>query len=297
MLIGAICMKSTQYKLSLVLLGAFFFTGCKDENGNFNVGVSLGGTGTGGLSVGTESPVPKPQPDVKPDRMEEDGLLYAVAYPNPITQNCNGIERKIQFVRHYFPHTPMIMGDRVDLYGMKDSSPTRFKLQVIVKNTTSSPIYEYINSCKAAFQLTGTKTEKITQTDYCLNDETVNVYQPDESRTYFYTFNLPNILQNWTANYQAQYSKKFYAETQGSMYDNESIKERTQCDPLSTILLLDEYPSTKDGAPPSSNTGNGNNSGSNNNPPTNTDNPPPIFGGFDLDEDDAEPPIFGGFGL
>ena len=296
MLIGAICMKSTQYKLSLVLLGAFFFTGCKDENDNFNVGVSLGGTGTG-IPIGADSPVPKPNPNPGPNPVEEEGVLYAVAYPNPITQNCNGIERTIQFVQHAYPHQPMILGDRMDLLAVNDPLRVRFKLQVIVKNTTSSPIYEYINSCKAAFQLIGTKTAKKTQTDYCLNDETVNVYQPDESRTYFYTFNLPNILQNWIASYQAKYSKKFYAEAQGSTYDDESIKERTQCDPLSTILLLDEYPSTKDGAPPSSNTGNGNNSDSNNNPPTNTDNQPPIFGGFDLDEEDAEPPIFGGFGL
>ncbi|AZN67302.1 hypothetical protein [Acinetobacter haemolyticus] len=286
----------TNPKYFLFLLGVVFFTGCKDENGNFNVGVSLGGTGTG-IPIDAENPVPKPHPNPGPNPVEEEGVLYAVAYPNPITQNCNGIERTIQFVQHSYPHQPMILGDRMDLLAMNDPLRVRFKLQVIVKNTTSSPIYEYINSCKAAFQLTGTKTAKTTQTDYCLNDETVNVYQPNESRTYFYTFHLPNILQNWIANYQAQYSKKFYAETQGSVYDDESIKERTQCDPLSTILLLDEYPSTKDGAPPSSNTGNGNNSGSNNNPPTNTDNPPPIFGGFDLDEDDAEPPIFGGFGL
>ncbi|WP_171407470.1 hypothetical protein [Acinetobacter sp. 2JN-4] len=287
-------MTSIHSKLCLVLIGTFVFTGCKDENGNFNVGVSLGGTGTGGLSVGTESPVPKPQPDVKPDRMEEDGLLYAVAYPNPITQNCNEIERTIQFVRHYSPHIPMIMGDRVDLFGMKDSSPTRFKLQIIVKNTTSSPVYEYINSCKAAFQLTGTKTPKTTESDYCLNDETVNVYQPNESRTYFYAFNLPNILQNWKASYHAEYSKKLYAGADGAMFDNASIKERVQCDPLSTALLIDEYPSTKDGAPPPSNTGNTNNSGSENNQPV---NPTPIFGGYDLDDDEAEPPIFGGFGL
>lgn len=282
-------------KLCLILLGTLVFTGCEDENGNFNVGVSLGGTGTGGLSVGTESPLPKP--DVKPDRMEEDGVVYAVAYPNPVTQNCDGIERTIQFVRHYAPHIPMMMGDRTDLLGMKESLRIRFKLQVIVKNTTSSPIYEYTNSCKAAFQLTGTKTTKTTQTDYCLNDETVSVYQPNESRAYFYTFNLPNILQNWTASYHAQYSKKFYAETLGSSYDDESIKDRTQCDPLSTMLLLDEFPSTKDGAPPSTNIGNGNNSGSTNNPPTDTGNPTPIFGGFDLGDEDTESPIFGGFGL
>lgn len=265
-------------KLYLILLGTLVFTGCEDENGNFNVGVSLGGTGTGGLSVGTESPLPKP--DVKPDRMEEDGVVYAVAYPNPVTQNCDGIERTIQFVRHYAPHIPMMMGNRMDLLGMSDSLRVRFKLQVIVKNTTSSPIYEYTNSCKAAFQLTGTKTTKTTQTDYCLNDETVSVYQPNESRAYFYTFNLPNILQNWTASYHAQYSKKFYAETLGSSYDDESIKERTQCDLLATTLLLDEFPSSKEGAPPSD-----------------TSNPSPIFGGFDLGDEDTESPIFGGFGL
>ncbi|MBK5646812.1 MAG: hypothetical protein I4N51_06680, partial [Acinetobacter sp.] len=99
-------MGHVNLKPSLILVGVLILTGCKDENGNFSVGVSLGGTGTGsgGLSVGTENPVPKPQSDVKPDRMEEDGLLYAVAYPNPITQNCGGIERTIQFVRHYSPH-------------------------------------------------------------------------------------------------------------------------------------------------------------------------------------------------
>ena len=283
-------------RLCLVLFGTIAFSGCEDENGNLNVGVSLGGTGTGGLSVGTESPVPKPQPDIKPDRLEEDGLLYAVAYPNPITQNCNGIERTIQFVSHYSPYLPMKMGDRMDLLGMSESLRVRFKLQVLVKNTTSSPVYEYINSCKAAFQLTGTKTTKSTQTDYCLNDETVNVYQPGESRTYFYTFNLPNILQNWTASYHAQYSKKLYAESQGAAYDDDSIKERTQCDSLSTILLVDEYPSTRDGAPPPPNTSEGNPQDQGEEQPTDSVEPP-IFGGFDLENDNTESPIFGGFGL
>lgn len=290
-------MGHVNLKPSLILVGVLILTGCKDENGNFSVGVSLGGTGTGsgGLSVGTENPVPKPQSDVKPDRMEEDGLLYAVAYPNPITQNCGGIERTIQFVRHYSPHIPMVIGDRMDLFAMNDSIPVRLKLQVIVKNKTSFPIYEYTNSCKAAFQLTGTKTVKTTQTDYCLNDETVNVYQPNESRTYFYTFNLPNILQNWTASYHAQYAKKFYAEDQGASYDEESIKDRTQCDPLSTILLLDEYPSTRDGAPPTSNHGTEN--GSDSGQTETASSEPPIFGGFDLGGEDTDSPLFGGFGL
>lgn len=283
-------------RLYLILLGTLVFTGCEDENGNFNVGVSLGGTGTGGISVGTESPVPKPQPDINPERLEEDGLLYAVAYPNPIIQNCNGVERSIQFVRHYFPHTPMMMGDRVDLFGMKDSFRIRFKLQVVVKNTNLFPVYEYINSCKSAFQITGSKTAKTTQTDYCLNDETVSVYQPNESKTFFYTFNLPNILQNWTASYNAEYSKKFYAESLGSIYDDESIKERTQCGPLSTKLLIDEYPSIKDGLPPTSNNQNGNSTDSNNVEPIDSSDPP-IFGGFDLEENDTDSPMVGNFSL
>ncbi|MCH7382047.1 MULTISPECIES: hypothetical protein [Acinetobacter] len=280
-------------KPSFILVGVLILTGCKDENGNFSVGVSLGGTGTGagGVSVGTESPVPKPQSDVKPDRMEEDAE-YAVAYPNPITQNCGGVERTIQFVRHYAPFPPMVMGDRMDLLSIHNDLRVRYKIQVVVKNKTSAPIYEYINSCEAAFQLTGSKTSKKTQTDYCLNDETVNTYQPNESRTYYYSFNLPNILQNWTASYQAQYAKQLYPTN----YDDENVSTRTQCAALSTILLLDEYPSTRDGAPPSSNHGaeNGSDSGQ-----TETaSSEPPIFGGFDLGEEtDTESPLFGGFGL
>lgn len=271
-----------KYKIKLsYLIILLVLSGCYQEDGNFNVGVSLGGTGTGGLSVGTESPVPKPQPDINPDQMEEDDLLYAVAYPNPITQNCNGMERTIQFVRHYSPHIPMVMGDRVDLLGLKDSLRIRFKLQVIVKNKNVFPVYEFTNSCKAAFQLTGTKTTKLTQTNYCLNDESVNVYQPNESKTYFYTFNLPNILQNWTASYHAEYAKKFYAESLGSMYDDESMKDRMRCDPLSTMLLIDEYPSTKDGVPPVFHNEIDNNPISNNNDSTDPAGPL-FFEGFDF---------------
>jgi len=145
---------------------------------------------------------------------------------------------------------------------------------VIIKNTTSAPIYEYINSCEASFQLTGTRTAKKTETDYCLNDETVNTYQPNESKTYYYAFNLPNILQNWTVNYNAQYSKQLYA----SNYDDENLNTRTQCDPLSTILLIDEYPSTKDGAPQGYEKED--DSGSNNG--EEIIDTPPVFGGFGL---------------
>lgn len=287
-------MADIHSKLCLMLMGTLLFTGCTDENGNFSVGVSLGGTGTGGLSVGTESPVPKPQPDINPDRMEDDAE-YAVAYPNPVTQNCDGIERTIQFVSHYAPFSPMVMGDRMDLLSIHNGLKVRYKLKVVVKNNTSAPMYEYINSCDAAFQLTGTKTSKKAQTDYCLNDETVNTYQPNESRTYYYSFNLPNILQNWTASYHTQYSKELYA----SSYDDENESKRTQCAPLSTILLIDQYPSTKDGAPPTSSTGGtgNNNSGSNNNSSTNPTDQPPIFGGFDLGEGDTGSSAFGGLGL
>jgi len=268
------------FHLLAICLGGSAITGCTDENGDFNVGVSLGGTGSGdGLSVGTQNPAPKPRPDVNPDRMEDD-TEYAVAYPNPITQNCDGVERTLQFVRHYSPYDPMQLGDRMDLLGINNSLRVRYKVQLIIKNTNSVPIYEYIDSCEAAFLLTGTKTAKKTETDYCLNDETVNVYQPNETRTYYYTFNLPNILQNWKISYHAKYAKKMYSP-QGSVYDDDSIKERTQCDPLNSILLLDEYPSTGVEPPPSNTTEETTDvdeDGSSHQPV----DPPPIFGGFDL---------------
>ena len=40
-------MGHVNLKPSLILVGVLILTGCKDENGNFSVGVSLGGTGTG----------------------------------------------------------------------------------------------------------------------------------------------------------------------------------------------------------------------------------------------------------
>ncbi|MCU4413320.1 hypothetical protein KTH71_04580 [Acinetobacter sp. WU_MDCI_Axc73] len=217
------------------LIGVLILSGCKDENGNFSVGVSLGGTGTGSIAT--------PRPDINPNPTEND-ILYAIAYPDPVTQYCDGVERTIQFVRYYAPFTPMIKGDRMDLIPINHTLKVRYKLQVIVKNTTSSKMYEYINSCSSAFQLTGTQTEKNTKTDYCLNDETVNEYQPNETRTYYYTFNLPNILQNWTASYHAQYSNQLYA----SPYEDDNLSSRSQCDPLTSTLLLDEYPSSMDGS-------------------------------------------------
>ncbi|MGT2571970.1 hypothetical protein [Acinetobacter ursingii] len=222
-------------KLFCGLIGVLILSGCKDENGNFSVGVSLGGTGTGNIST--------PRPDISPNPTEND-ILYAIAYPDPITQYCDGMERTIQFVRHYAPFTPMMRGDRMDLIPINHGLKVRYKLQVTVKNTTASKMYEYIDSCNAAFQLTGTQTIKTTSTDYCLNDETVNEYQPNETRTYYYTFNLPNILQNWTASYHAQYSNQLYA----SPYEEDNLSNRSQCDALTSTLLLDEYPSSKDGS-------------------------------------------------
>jgi len=235
-----------QGKLYLVLFSILLLTSCKDENGNFRVGVSLGGTGNGDISVGTGNPVPTPQPGENPNHMENDDE-YAVAYPDPIIQNCSDIERSISFVSHYAPYIPLKNGDRQDLSGINNKSfpPTRFKLEVTIKNNSNSKYYEYIDSCKSAFQLTGTKTEKKASTDYCLNDESVNEYQPNESRKLYYTFNLPNILQVWTVSYNAQYSKKYY----GSIYEDENIIERTQCIPLSTQLIMDEYVSSRDDAP------------------------------------------------
>lgn len=263
--------------LYLILVSAFILSSCKDENGNYSVGVSLGGTGNGGISVGSGNPIPSPQPEVKPDRMEDD-TEYAVAYPDPITQNCNDIERKIRFVSHYSPYVPLQNGDRQDLFGINSKSlpPIRFKLEVTIKNNSESKYYEYIDSCKAAFQLVGSKTEKMTSADYCLNDESVNEYQPHESRKFYYTFNLPNILQIWTVSYNAQYSKKFY----GSSYEEDNLIERTQCNPLSTKLILDKYVSSRDDAPIIPN-----NVDDSNRNYSNADSlrVPPIFGGFDVE--------------
>lgn len=274
-------MVKSNLRFFLILIAALGSKGCVDESGNVSVGVSLGGTGTGGgLSVGTNNPSPKPRPDINPDQMEDDAE-YAVVYPDPVTQNCDGVERTIQFVRHYAPFPPMVMGDRMDLLSIHNSLKVRYKLQVIVKNNTPEPVYEYINSCEAAFQLTGTKTIKKAQTDYCLNDETVSVYQPNESRTYYYSFNLPNILQNWTASYDAQYSKQLYP----SPYEDENVSMRTQCTPLSTVLVVDPYPSSMDGAPQDNGTGTeSNNSGSQDSNTDNSTDETPIFGGFGLDD-------------
>ncbi|MDC5388639.1 hypothetical protein OHW71_17965, partial [Acinetobacter baumannii] len=193
---------------------------------------------------------------------------------------CGGIERTIQFVRHYSPFIPMKMGDRVDHLGINSGWPLRYKLQIIVKNTTSEPIYEYINSCKAAIQLKGSKTEKTSETNYCLNDETVNTYQPNEEKTYYYTFNLPNILQNWTVSYSSQYSKQLYP----TLYDDDNDSLRTHCAALSTILLMDEYPSNRDGSPPqtSEQESNSNSSGVDSNNDDTKTGESPIFGGFEL---------------
>lgn len=282
-------------RLLFISLGLLIFSGCKDENGNYTVGVGLGGTGTGtgGISVGTN------KPDIKPNPTEDD-VEYAVAYPNPITQNCGDIERTIRFVSHYSPYTPLLAGDRQDLFGINSQSlpPIRFKLQVIVKNTSSSKTYEYIDSCKATFQLVGSKTAKTTSTDYCLNDETVIEYQPNESRTYYYTFNLPNILQNWTASYHSQYAKAF----DGSRFHDENLSTRTQCNPLTTQLLLDEYVSSRDDAPrppDRSKGGDTDNLGTNYNENPNLEpiDPSPVFGGYDLDGGGDKSPAFEGFGL
>jgi len=271
-------MTHSSLSLPVVLIG-LLLTGCTGEDGGFSVGVSLGGTGTGDMSVGTQNPVPNPRPNPGTDHMEDNGE-YAVAYPNPVTQYCGGIERTIQFVRHYSPFIPMKMGDRMDLLGINSGLKVRYKLQVIVKNTTSEPIYEYVNSCQAAIQLTGSKIVKKSETNYCLNGETVNTYQPNEAKIYYYTFNLPNVLQNWTASYNTQYSNQLYA----SPYEDDNLSSRTQCDALSTILLMDEYPSSKIGAPPQTseqgNSSNPSDGGSNNNDDTTEE--PPIFGGFDL---------------
>lgn len=271
-------MPHLRLTLPLVSLTLFILSGCTGEDGGFNVGVTLGGTGTGEMTVGTENPVTNPRPNPGSNQMEDEGE-YAVGYPNPVTQYCGGIERTIQFVRHYAPFIPMKMGDRMDLLGINSGWPVRYKLQVIVKNTTSEPIYEYINSCKAAIKLTGSKTEKTSETNYCLNEETVNTYQPNEEKTYYYSFNLPNILQNWTISYTSQYSKQLYP----TLYDDDNDSLRTHCSALSTVLLMDDYPSSRDGAPPQiseqENNSNSSQVDSSNNTKTEES---PIFGGFDL---------------
>ena len=191
--------------------------------------MSLGGTGTGGTAS------PPFGSGTKPEHLEDD-VEYAVVYPNPIIQNCGLVERSIRFVSHYAPYNPLQANDRQDLFGINSKSlpPIRFKVQVVVKNNTDSPLYEYVERCKAAFQLSGAETPKITTTDYCLNDEVVNEYQPHESRTQYYSFNLPNIFQNWTVSYRTQYAGQF----DGSSFDEDNLAQRTQCEPLTTKLTL-----------------------------------------------------------
>jgi hypothetical protein len=60
---------------------------------------------------------------------------------------------------------------------------------------------------------------------------------------------------------------------------------RTQCTPLSTVLVVDPYPSSMDGAPQDNGTGTeSSNSGSQDSNTDNSTDETPIFGGFGLDD-------------
>ncbi|WP_202742931.1 hypothetical protein [Acinetobacter calcoaceticus] len=201
-------------------------------------GVSLGGTGTGDLSVGPQNPVSIPKPDIHPDQIKEEEE-YIIAYQNPRTQYCDGIERTIQFVGDSFLYVPMKTRGEVNFVEINNPLKQRYKLELIIKNTTSDIIYEYVDACRAAIQLTGWKTEKKPKTNFCLNNEVVNSFQPNESRTYYYTFNLPDLSSEWGVSYNAQYSNELYT----SSYSNEEISPRSNCETLSTsLLLIEKYP-------------------------------------------------------
>lgn len=222
-----------------------FISGCNETTGNdyFTAGVSLGGSGTGG---GAQKPG-----EGKPDQLIEDDVAYEVVYTDPVTQTCGEIERTIQFIDIWNKSEVKRAGERQELFSLTSLDPSRLAVQVVIKNTSASPVYEYIDSCRPLVQLTGTqgysnqrtaslqlsqKEDKRQDDDQpaslCLNEQTVQVYQPDETRQYQYIFSLPNINQQWVLGYESQYGvDAFY---------NASLYRRTQCEAIKINLEMEK---------------------------------------------------------
>ncbi|MDO7410843.1 hypothetical protein Q5X48_03340 [Acinetobacter baumannii] len=213
-----------QSRLSsfLMLINFCFFTACTEENGNYMAGVSLGGTGTGNVSIGPHNnPVVIPKPDIHPDhiKVEEE---YIIDHPGHTIQYCGGIERKIQFVNESFPFSFLNNSEKLNFFELKDPLEKKYRMDVTMANTTSNIIYKYVNGCQAAFQLIGSKVNK-SKANFCLNDEIIKAYQPNKSRIYYYTFKLPSLLGEWQATYDAQYSNILYTSNRESSETNLKI--------------------------------------------------------------------------
>ncbi|MGK9156022.1 hypothetical protein [Acinetobacter radioresistens] len=207
-----------QYlKITLAVCGILLFPGCGEE-GIYTAGVSLGGSGTGSNPPG-ENPNPAPPhggdneaPPIiiePPPTIEEppviDDRIYKVRYEGKSEDTCSGVRRTMYILdiesgQNLDSQTAIVLRDKL----LQDPN---IAVQIVIQNQSNNIVYENIQSCQVPFQLKimDGKILKASQQFSCGKNESVQIYQPFETKVYDFKFNIPKESNQWKLLYKANY--------------------------------------------------------------------------------------------
>ncbi|QER39193.1 hypothetical protein F2A31_05540 [Acinetobacter suaedae] len=220
---------------TFLLMGGILLTGCGGDD--FSAGVSLGGTGNGS-GIGVNNPQPPTtnppiigEPDETPiPELEEvdTSILKEQVYSGKKEQSCGGLHRSMYFKGLVNGQYDEIVEELRTPISQYDRTVGAI-LHVKVCNTTSSPVYEYIPSCRSPISLLNQNGTPILPHNWmsCINSEFIHVYQPNQCHTYDFRYTFANVIKQWKFRYQTEYAFNLIGN------DN-----RIQCEPLETSLKI-----------------------------------------------------------
>lgn len=200
------------------LLGLLLFLSILSGCGE---GLSAGGASLGG-SGGTSKPT-RPGDHSTVTETEQ----YAVIAPAVSSDTCQGVQRSIRLLNKETGQ-PITASDKQLLLAITSTDATNAVLQVTIQNTNPAPVYEYSPACAQPIQIRGSQQQMLSanQRLSCTGQQSIQVYQPYETRDYEFSFYLPSELNTWQVSYSADYS----------INDLKNTPEQQKCAALSTSL-------------------------------------------------------------
>lgn len=186
----------------IAIASVVWFTGCGEEN--FSAGVSIGGSGSGNNTSAGPGPIsPLPSTGDEDEKQER----FVVWAPLDNTSDCNPLEISYH-VLNKTTNQIIPNGYGTDLSYIDSDDLHNLQLQVHIKNSSSSVIYQYNEDCQSGFTLLDEDLIPFNKNIeiFCNQNESIQTYKPYEQKIFNLKYNLISKEQIWTINYKTFFS-------------------------------------------------------------------------------------------
>lgn len=182
--------------------------------------VSLGGSGSG-----TQKPRPGGSDPTGNGKDDEDNYEYYMTIPNAVSDECLGVQRNMHFI-YADSKQPILSGTKQLLA----ATP----LQIELRNSTPNYIFEQVPECRQIEVWSELGNVHVLSDQYlrcAVEQNSVQVLRPYETRTYEFDVKLPNDADRW---------KMKYTVANYGIQSSTNDLHWTQCQPLEIRLQVDK---------------------------------------------------------